>query len=445
MSYDQHFDAWSRRQLLQRVGATGLAVAAGGVLAACGSDDESEAGGSGGPASSAVGKKINALVGPGGKDAGQGLTLPVGAVLALSGPGSYYGRVQSRGAELAVEHIKAAGGPSFELQMKDHRSGDPKAGAAVTRELGLDRVPVSLPSYLAVFGAMLPGMEQYKIFGLDGGGGTGQLFRAKPFFYGTRASWPDDTFPGIFRYVAERKPDIKTVALVVWDIGKPFTDAVRTLLQAQLDRHGLSLVAVEPVKIGTTDYANTLARLKQASPHAVVLATGGTDNGYFLKGFQSSGIDAQVIGTEYTPDAVEIGGDAYEGYWFSFDFFDARKPPNQWGELFAAEYRKKYKEDAFFYAANYYENTFALWELVRRILKAGDDVESGEAFDQHLQADPVFKSVYGGDAKSIGDFAIDKKTHSVSRRGMSLQEVRNGQPTELASFGIGGADFQVVD
>src|SRR5256885_611825 len=53
------------------------------------------------------------------------VTFRMGAVLALTGNGSYYGKTMTNGIELAAKHIKAAGGPTFEVAYKDHKSGDP--------------------------------------------------------------------------------------------------------------------------------------------------------------------------------------------------------------------------------------------------------------------------------------------------------------------------------
>jgi ABC-type branched-subunit amino acid transport system substrate-binding protein len=79
----------------------------------------------------ATGVQIKQVLGLDGKDAkalGTGLHFKLGIVLALTGPGSYYGRIQSNGARLAVAQIKAAGGPDIELIFKDHKTADPRAG-----------------------------------------------------------------------------------------------------------------------------------------------------------------------------------------------------------------------------------------------------------------------------------------------------------------------------
>ena len=153
------------------------------------------------------------------KALGTGLHFKLGIVLALTGPGSYYGRIQGNGAKLAVAQIKAAGGPDIELIFKDHKTADAQAGARATRELGIDGVPAILSSFVGDIGAMFPGVAQYKMLTLDGGGGTSDFGQRKPFFWGMRAIEPDDDFIGALKYWKATDPKVKRVSLVYFDQG----------------------------------------------------------------------------------------------------------------------------------------------------------------------------------------------------------------------------------
>jgi hypothetical protein len=61
-----------------------------------------------------TGEQITKVLGLDGKNLGTGMHFKLGIVLALTGPGSYYGRIQGNGAKLAVAQIKAAGGPDID-------------------------------------------------------------------------------------------------------------------------------------------------------------------------------------------------------------------------------------------------------------------------------------------------------------------------------------------
>src|SRR4051794_17694366 len=103
----------SRRELLKRFGIAGAALAAGpAFLAACGDDkkDTSTSGttAAGGTTSGGdVGSKLARMLNVDAATAGKDLSISVGAVLALSGTGSFYGKTMSRGLDLAAKHITA--------------------------------------------------------------------------------------------------------------------------------------------------------------------------------------------------------------------------------------------------------------------------------------------------------------------------------------------------
>lgn len=451
----------NRRRLLALAGGAGALAA----LAACSSNNNksngnnagvskpatgggttASGGAAGSPAAAAggIGAQINKLIGPGGKDAGQGQKIKMGALLALSGDGSYYGETMSKGIKLAIKQIIAAGGPEFQLTLKDHKSGDAAAGAAANREFGIDKTPLLLASYGDDIGAGLPATEQYKMVTLDGGGGTGLAFQKKPFFYGTRAITPDDPYAGVFMYIAQKLPNAKKVAQISWDIGAELNDTITNDLKKRCADAKLDLVANELTPIGATDYGATLARVKDKSPDIIFAAVYGTDTGYLMKQFVTSGMKAQVIGSEFIPPAAQIAGDAYSNYWFSYDFFDVANPPNPWSKLFIDTFKAEYNQDPDFYAANFYENTFTAWELVRRVLAKGGNPSDGAALNDALLANSTFKSVYGGDANTVGMSTIDAVTHTVTQRGMGLFQVKGGKPAPLAFFDLNAKGFRVV-
>ena len=76
------------------------------------------------------------------------------------------------------------------------------------------------------------------------------------------------------------------------------------------------------------------------------------------------------------------------GWTFAYDYFDANNPTSPLAKLFVDEFKKEYGEDPDFYAANFYENTFVMWEVIRRVLKSGGDINDGDALDKALQDEP---------------------------------------------------------
>ena len=375
------------------------------------------------------------------KHAGTGLTYDLGAVLPLTGPGAFYGRVQASGVKLAVAHIAALGGPNFNVIYKDGKGGDPQAGVQVTRELGLANVPAMLASYAADLGSMLTGIAQYKIFTLDGGGGTSLFAQGKPYFYGALAITPNDAMPGVVRFIHDTMPHVKKVSVLGWNLGPlnaPITADINRWLESQQLVPGI----VELAKIGATDYSSSIEKFREDKPDLILVSVYGDDVGNFLKQYATSGINKPLITFTHTESAQKVAGSAYEGLYVAFDNFDSEHPENGWSKIFIDEYVKANGTPPDYYAANYYEDTFIIWELIRRVLAAGGDPKDGTALDKAFAYQPWFPSVYGGSRSTAGRIAFDAaKTHSVKRRPMSIAQFRNNSFIRLATYNIGGADY----
>ncbi|MCY4037810.1 MAG: ABC transporter substrate-binding protein, partial [bacterium] len=366
-------------------------------------------------------------------------------VLALTGPGSFYGATMSRGIDLAVEHIEAAGGPVFEIDYHDHQSGDPASGVQAMTELGEGGYVAKLASYVDDLGAMLPQTLEYEMFTLDGGGGTSVFGQGQPFFWGTRAITPTDPLPGLFQYLAQTQPDASTVGMVIWDVGDPSNDMIRDDALAKIADAGLEFNGLyEYTPVGSQDYSQVLPKITSNEPDILLLGLYGQDIGSFINQAETAGLDSILIGFEFTPDGINAAKGTFEdGYTFAYDYFDAANPTNPWARLFVEEFEEAYGELPDFYAANYYEDLFGMWDLVRRVCAAGDEL-TGSALDAAFRQNPTFASVYGGDASGPGSKTLDLETHSVAARTMGVFTYEDGEITPHAYFGLDGADFNLA-
>ena len=460
---DPTLDRLSRRQALRRLGLIGAAAAAGpSVLAACGSGGGGSsattaggttAGGTAAPGSAAagggsVGEQIATLlqIDPSGKN-GKGTDFQLGVVLALTGNASFYGKTMSRGTDLAIKHIAAAGGPNIKAVYKDHKSGDPKAGTTAVNELGAAKVPAKLASYVDDLGAMFAGTKQFKMFTLDGGGGTSIFGQGIPYFWGTRAITPDDPIPGLLTYTKTALPNAKTIGLTGWDIGEPNTTTVVNDVIAKIKAAGYEYNGLrELFPPNSTDYAATLTKIKANEPDILFGSMYGQDPGFFMDQAQTAGLKATLYGFEFTPDGVSASKGAYDsaGWTFAYDYFDSNNPTSPWAKIFVDEFKKAYGEDPDFYAANFYENTFVMWDVIRRVLAKGGDINDGAQLDAALQENLTVPSVYGGDSSTVGSYTLDPKTHSVIKRPMGVFTYKDKKVTPLAYFGIGGEGYKTA-
>ncbi len=182
------------------------------------------------------------------------------------------------------------------------------------RELGAAKVPMMLQSYVATLGASLPGIKEYKIFSVDGTGGTSLFGQNKPYFWGAIAITPNDAFPGALKYVKAKLPQVKRIGFIGWDLG-PMSDIVVKNLQKEFAGTGYTQVADERTKVGATDYSATIQKVKAANPDIIFLSIYAEDVGYFMKQYATSGINKPVLGFTHSGAAAKIAGPAYDGLY----------------------------------------------------------------------------------------------------------------------------------
>jgi len=198
------------------------------------------------------------------------------------------------------------------------------------------------------------------------------------------------------------------------------------------------------VMIGGQDFSQVIPKIKANEPDILLTVLYGQDIGSFNNQAATAGLKAKLFAFEFTPDGVNASKGTFDsnGYSFAYDYFDANNPKSPFAKFFVQEFKKEYGGDLpDFYAANFYENAFDLWEVIRRVLKSGGDIKSGDALDKALQTNLTVVSVYGGDDKTVGTFTLDPKTHSVTKRQMGVFEYKSGKVTAKAFFGIGGDGY----
>jgi len=417
----------SRRQFLDRASRTGIAV--GGAitfasfLAACGGSTSTTT------TSSSGNTDINKLFPGSGKEIGQGVTIQDGMMLAVTGQGSFFGKVMSRGAKLAAKQIKAAGGPEFSITIADHQSGlVPPAVTGVRQLITRNKISTLQTSYGAPSEAIIPLLEENKVLSFNGGGSSpGQL--NKDFLWQTRMLFAFDPADGGLAWLAKNHPEVKKLAVLGTNENGVETWKEKVPRIWPLLSKGGSIVTREIHDVGLTDFNAIIARVKASGADGVFTVSFGNDLGYTVKQFRQANYTAPIVGIEFTQQAQEIAGPSYDTFVFATDYFDV-KSKNPFTAQLVAAHKAEYGEDVEYYGANYYEQVFVIWELMRRVIKKGGDPKNAPALQQALKDNPTFMSVYGGDANKPGTMSFDLTDHSISKP-MGVFAVKSGAPSLL--------------
>ncbi len=350
-------------------------------------------------------------------------TVKIGMILAMTGPGAFYGQVMSRGAQLAVDQVNKAGGIGgrrLQILIEDHKSGDADAAVTGARKLlDVDKVPVILTSYSAPTLAIQPLAVEKKVLLLNGGG-VGSVLVGKTALYNTRML-SSQTAPFVVQWAVNRLK-AKRIATLFWNDAAG--QGVNGAIKETCAKLGCQVIAEEPHDIGAKNYSPQLARIKAARPEVLALGSFGDDVGYILTQARAYGITVPILGVEWTPNAQKIGGKAMEGYVIAVDRFDPTSPDPK-TKAFVDAYKAAYGDVPEFYAANYYEHVeYILRPLMKRIVdRRGDPTKPGEILgemERALSSKVKFGSVYGGDMQLHPDGTVLKPLGVYEVKGETL-------------------------
>jgi branched-chain amino acid transport system substrate-binding protein len=419
-------------------GLASLTAACGGTTARAASSTGAKVADSSLVSSQVVSQLRTLLDIPAGKSAGQGMSLTMGASMDFSGEGAIYGTYDFNGLKLAVQHIKALG-PTINLNAIDSGFVDAADGVSMMRQFGESGYPLVFTSLGADGGAELPYFKDYNLFGLEAGGATA-AFESIPFYYQTRALYPQGVLPPLVRYMQLKYPSLKRWAVLCNESVPTLVNEELAFVQNVITAAGFEDVGSSLPSVIQTDFSTNIAQLQALKPDVVLSLLGGAQAGQFLKQYAVGGGQAKVVGIEYLPVVQQIAGNAAKGYIFCFDYFDPQNPPdNQWARLFLSEYRRMFGSDPTYYSANYYETAFLAYALILRIIASGGDPTTpGDAYVNAFNQNPTFPSVYGGDGGATGQLVFDRTTHILVKRAVAVAEATgaSGSPIVLATGDI---------
>ena len=352
--------------------------------------------------------------------AGNSKTFKFGAILAMTGSGSWYGMTMERGINLAIKEINASGstgGYKFACIVKDHKSGLTTPAQNAFRELtSIDKVSAILSSFSAPTLSIMAMARQKKVIVFNGGASSPKLINI-PFLHNTRMLG-NDIVPFTLQYLWDK--GYRTMATIYANQTAPISlNETGVKFWKKL---GGKVVSQQMHETGATNFTSEASVIKAKNPDIIFCPSTGLDVGYVIKAIREMGIKAPICGTEHSGDMEKVAGPASEGYLFASEFFDVNSK-DPWTKKFVDKFQAMYKVKPDFYAANYYELTYILKDLVNRVVKRGGNPFDGSQLEKAIWYNPKFKSIYGG--------YIKFKKNGTCEKPVVLFEIRNGQPVVI--------------
>lgn len=315
--------------------------------------------------------------------------LIIGGLFPQSGSNAEYGQIFSSGANLAVEHINADRKLKGQLSIvyEDSQALPMQGVIGVNKLINVNKTPFVLTGFTGVSKAIAPIAARTKTVVVNGGGVGPDLADLGEYFW--------NTIPLINLEVRTLAPymvkerNLKRFALIYVD--DALGQAVRKELGDALKANGGELVDSFSVPVTAQQFAGVAARVRDAKPDAVYIASYGGQQAQIAKQLRDNGVSQPLASySAFTIASVlalpEADGAYYTSQQVNWDKGDAIT------KRVLADYKEKYNRAPSAYVLNYYNAVYAFGELAAALEKEGKPV-TGENLLAQRRKSPSFEFV----------------------------------------------------
>ncbi len=312
----------------------------------------------------------------GGRRAAAADAVVVGVSGPLTGPNAQYGAQWKASFDLAIEQIKAAGGPAIEYVFEDSQS-DPRQSVAIAQKfVNDDRIFMEIGDFSST--ASMAASPIYQ--------------RAKLVQFGMTNSHPDFTKGGDYMWSssisqAEEQPNLADYAvnglglkkLAVLHLNTDWGTTAKNLFVKGAQDKGGEIVATEGFLPGEKDFRSTLVRLRDAKPDGLILEAYYADAAVIARQVHDLGLTLPIaaVGSVYSPKLLELGGDAVNGIYTQSNFFPGDPRPEV--QTFVNAFQTKYNRAPDGFNATAYDTMVLVGELVKQFGATREGVHEGLA------------------------------------------------------------------
>ena len=302
--------------------------------------------------------------------------VTVGVSGPLTGPNAQYGVQWKASFDLAIEQVKADGGPTLEYTFEDSQS-DPRQSVAIAQKfVNDDRIVIEVGDFSST--ASMAASPIYQ--------------RAKLVQFGQTNSHPDFTKGGDYMWSssitqAEEQPNLADYAvnglglkkLAVLHLNTDWGTTAKNFFVKGAQDKGAEVVATEAFLPGEKDFRSTLVRLRDANPTGLILEAYYADAAVIARQARDLGLKQPIaaVGSVYSPKLIELGGDAVNGIYTQSNFFpDDPRPEVQ---TFVKAFQAKYNRAPDGFNATAYDTFILIGALVKQFGATREGIHEGLA------------------------------------------------------------------
>jgi len=241
--------------------------------------------------------------------------IPIGSILALTGPAASYGEMMQRGLQLAEGEINGAGGVNgrpIKIVVEDSQFSAPKAISAFQKLTEIQNIKVIVGitgSKIAL--PVAEAAKEGKCVIIDALSTAPALTeRGGRAYFRVIAS---DALAGKYNADWAVEEGMKKPALIY--VEDEWGASYRNALQNYLKSKGFNEPLVEGIKAGDRDFRTQIQKIKDNGADVVFLLTYSNEGTTFMQQLRQAGLNSKVYGSDNlsSPEFIAAGTSVIEG------------------------------------------------------------------------------------------------------------------------------------
>ncbi|MDE1178971.1 ABC transporter substrate-binding protein [Paraburkholderia sp.] len=277
--------------------------------------------------------------------------LKIGALLPMSGPNAEYGQTFGSGADLSVAHVNADHllAQKLVLTYEDSQALPMQGVLGMNKLVNVYETPFVLTGFTGISKAIAPLARRNQTVAVNGGGVGPDLAQLGPYFWNVIPLANSEVRAIVPYLVNERK--LKRFVLIYVD--DPLGQSISQELTQDLPPAGGELAASFAVPAGAQQFGGVVARVRDAKPDLIFIASYGAQQSQIVKQLRDNGVPQQIASySAFSIPAINALPEA-KGALYTTQRFDWNAP-DRLTQRFVSDYRQKYGRKPTAYAANYY-------------------------------------------------------------------------------------------
>jgi ABC-type branched-subunit amino acid transport system substrate-binding protein len=248
-------------------------------------------------------------------------TYSIGAVAPLSGTNEVYGQQVEMASNLAATNLNAASGLGGALKMHyvDSQSDPGQSVLGLQRLISQNGILAATTLISSNVKAEAPAAERAGIPLLNTGGSSSDLVGIGKTLINLLPLGTQQ-LPALIPYVIQQK-SLKRIAAIY--SSDTLGDSMKSPLTEQVAKSGAQLVGSATVSATQTEFASTVAQIRQLKPDAVFLATSNAQAlPTLIRELRDGGVTGQLISYSGTVTPALLKEPTAEGMIFTAQAFD---------------------------------------------------------------------------------------------------------------------------